>query len=204
MKIQIYLPVFPGFYSTIFEPCNEDTEIECIDEERAKKGLEPVKFEDVRFNYNEYFKNVAEECTEAIERELQDEIHESIAVEFEELISPKEYNFRNDSINIAVNLSKEAKNKILEMLEENKEAFRLHIKEQYTSRSGFISSHSNQSSEWVETLKNGKPEDLNHKLGAILEFLLQEIIEYDQHSLYDAIETHTVYASNFDELTKQD
>ena len=44
-KIETYLPLFPGFYGTIFEPY-EDSEIDCINEVRKEKGLDEIRCSD--------------------------------------------------------------------------------------------------------------------------------------------------------------
>jgi len=55
MKIKSYLPIFQGFYETIFEPC-EDHIIE-----------EPYNYDDYDFDYDEYREEMAKDCVNAIE-----------------------------------------------------------------------------------------------------------------------------------------
>ena len=59
-KIETYLPVFTGFYETIFDSAShEDCEIYNINEDREKLKLEPVKWEDCKFDYKTYRADVA-------------------------------------------------------------------------------------------------------------------------------------------------
>ena len=43
LSFETYLPVFTGFYGTIFEP-DESSEIEGINELRESKGLKPIDY----------------------------------------------------------------------------------------------------------------------------------------------------------------
>ena len=67
--------------------------------------------------------------------------------------------------------------------EQNYDSFAQYIKDHYTSIDGFISSHSSYASDWMEDLKND-PENETHKVGAVLDFILQEIEEYKDEDLY--------------------
>lgn len=181
-KIGSYLPIFSGFYNTIFQ-ADEEMVIE-----------HPYKYDDYDFDYEGYQQDVAKECVKQVEEWLEDF---DIKVKFEELISPREYNFSNDSINVEYALGKDSMKKILDYLEENKEAFSEYIKKRYTSRSGFISSYSNDANEWIKDLKDES--SLHHKLGSVLEFILENE-GHDEHDLYDAI-SGSVYLSG--ELKKE-
>ncbi len=113
--------------------------------------------------------------------------------------SPKFYNFSNDSINVEVEV--ENMNKIIQYLNENEDEFRQHIKERYTSCSGFISHHSNNSDDWIDDLKSEVT--LSHKLGATLEFILinEGVTTMNMHE--NCIDECYINATNFDELTRE-
>ena len=53
MKYKTFLPVFPGFYGTIFEP-NESDEIDYINEVRQEAGLERVDDYSIEFDHSGY------------------------------------------------------------------------------------------------------------------------------------------------------
>ena len=58
MKTETFLPVFKGFYGSIFEP-DETNEIDYINELRAEKELPEIDYDDCKFNYSEYYKDVS-------------------------------------------------------------------------------------------------------------------------------------------------
>src|SRR5690606_12071738 len=89
---------------------------------------------------------VAQACAESLPyiHELEDFVE---GVEFEKIISPREYNFTNDAVDITVEVDLDA---IKKYLDENETAFGDYLEETYTSRSGFISSYPNTGEEWRE------------------------------------------------------
>lgn len=185
MKIKTFLPVFPGFYSTIFEP-DEDPELSYINSERTSKGLDAIDFDEVTFDYSDYHQQVAEQAAEFIESKMSDFISgiEDISVH-----SPKEYNFVNDSIHCTIDINTR---KIREYLMECKEEFSGYLHRHYTTRSGFISSYSNEFMDWIDDIEH------EHKAGAALNFIA-EMEDIDQHDMYDNISAH-LSASNYEEV----
>ena len=173
-----WLPVFPGFYETYFNgDCLYDREIQYIEETITPKELADVlvdKFYETKaFDklYEEYQESIAKQCVSVIWNEL---LHLGYVenIEFEEIYSPKYYNYINDSINVKVTFSAENIRNIKAMIEEHTDEWKEYLKQVYTSRDGFISRHSNSpdAEEWdIETaLTNG------HNAGAILEYLCGE------------------------------
>jgi hypothetical protein len=189
--INTYLPVFPGFYSTIFEP-DEQFEMDYINELRLEKGLEEVKFDDIEFDYSDYYNQVAKSVTNVVYNELKDFVKD---IKFEEVISPKYYNYSNDSINVEITLTKENERKILSYLSENKDYFDKYLKDNYTSRSGFIPYYDNSITEFMLD----KPLEHKHKLGSILNFICENE-GITQDTLYYGMEAYLT-AKNFNELT---
>ena len=192
MKIETYLPVFPGFYNTIFEPC-EDGEIEYINDLRAEKGLKPIEFDAFEFDYQTYQNDVSESCCEVLEAELSDFIEN---IKFQALQSPKFYNYSNDSINCEIDVKI---NKVMEYLKSHKSDWNDYLKDNYTSCSGFISSYDNyaDSPDWSEdAIISG-----GHQLGAVLNFLCIEK-DITQETLYYGIESYLI-CTNFDKLTEE-
>ena len=197
-----FLPVFNGFYNTIFEADNEDEEIQDINNQRNEKGLESINFEDCDFDYTEYHKQVSIECTEFIEKELKD-INVLSSIKFEALYSPKEYNFHTDSINIEVELTEDNIKEIKTFLYDNLDEYKHYLKEQYTSYSGFISFFPNHFEGWLELTKDFNDfSDKCHLLGSVLEFICY-INEIDKDSMYDSLQTKSVYATNYSELIEE-
>jgi len=196
MKVQTWLPVFSGFYNTIWEPDTEK-EIEWINEQRATKGFAPVKYNDCEWDNQDYEQRIAEAVTRHIGKTLVEKGFIK-SFEFERLVSPREYNFMNDKIYVTFNLIKSNKVAILNYLNEHSAQFANHIKETYTSRSGFISSYPNVPSEFME----GKPLEHEHKLGAILNFILSNENEDFEFHIYEDVTGNNegIQASNYENL----
>jgi len=199
-KINTFLPIFQGFYGTIFECDNEENEIDDINQQREAKGFETITYDQCKWDYEDYRQTVAKECTSTIENELQSVVSKTLAIKFENLVSPKFYNFSNDSINIEISLNESDFDAIYKILRDNDKEFEMFIKNSYSSCDGFISSHSRYHTEWLEALKNKDNDLLSHKMGAILGFILDDVECYHATDLYGSIETHNVYASNYQDL----
>lgn len=195
-KIETYLPIFNGFYNTLFESDGEEGEIEDINSQRETKGLDSIDYDNCVFDYKAYEKRVAEKCVEVIEREINDVLETKMVFNFQAVSSPREYNFTNDSINIEVEL--ESLNAIKDYLRENQSNFAEHLKERYTSYDGFISSYSINIIEWFTMLDN--EEKLNHVLGSVMDFILSNE-GYEVIDLYDGLDGENyITADNYDEL----
>ncbi len=194
-KIETFLPLFPGFYGTIFEPY-EDSEIEYINDLRKDKGLDEIGWEDCEWDYKDYRERVAKNVVDFVEWELKEM---GLKFTYQEIKSPQFYNFSNDSINIEIEVKD--MDKIIQYLNENEDEFRQHIKERYTSCDGFSSYHSNNSDDWIDDLKSEVT--LSHKLGATLEFILinEDVTTMD---MYEGCNGECyINATNFDELTRE-
>ncbi len=87
---------------------------------------------------------------------------------FQSVVSPKYYNFSNDSINVEYQF--EDLDKLVAYLIDNRTEFADYLKDRYTSCNGFISHHSNDVDEWIQVFMFGG--ELGHKLGSALEFYL--------------------------------
>jgi hypothetical protein len=200
IKIKTYLPIFNGFYGTFFEADNEENELDHINSEREEKGLTPVSYEDCDWDYKTYREEVVSNCVVEVEDELSNIFNGGVKIINEGLVSPKFYNFSNDSINVEIELSDDAFLEMMTLLEENDKEFKKFIKDNYTSCDGFISSHSNIHAEWLEALKSKDQNLLSHKLGSVLGFILNELNGYDHVKLSENIDYQQVYVTNYSEL----
>jgi hypothetical protein len=164
MKIKSYLPVFPGFYNTIFE----------VDEEPYIE--EGKTYNDYQWDYKAYEERVAKACVEWVEKELKKFVN---AIKFELVQSPREYNFANDSIYVEYSLK--SLRVVREYIRMNREEFRRYLNEHYTPYPGFIPSHSRNVDEWI------KEADNEHKFGSILNFILYNEMEDPERDMFDSI-----------------
>jgi len=184
-----WLPIFPGFYGTIFE-VDESEEIYNINEERKENCLSPLEFDDFEFDYEKYNQEVSKYLAEQIGKYLVKNCFVS-ECNFESLYSPKQYNFSNDIINVDYKISEENHKNILTYLNDNLDAFKEYLKNRYTSCDGFISFHSNNVSDWLKSIELDDFYDDTHKLSDILNFICEnEIAEdgYHEVGIYELYE----------------
>ena len=202
LKIDTFLPIFPGFYGTIFEASNEECEIEEINRIRLEKGLEEITFDDVVFDYEEHNNSVAKGCVNFIEKELNTIFKNKLEITFEKLVSPKYYNYSNDSINISIDIDKKLIKEIKNYLTENIEEFESYLVDRYKSCSGFISFYSHDPNVWIKEYME-QIEENEHILGAVLNFILLNEDSDVEMDMYGSISDNYVFATNFDELIEE-
>lgn len=111
MQTETFLPCFPGFYETIFEFNNEDQDLDYINEKRAEIGLNPVGYDDVKWNYKSYRLEVSKKAVAYIEKMLNDLL--PCKLTFNKLQQPREYNFSTDMIIIDAEFDPEQLRKLL-------------------------------------------------------------------------------------------
>ena len=138
------LQSFVGFYDSIWEP---DTEIyyEC---ERTGQE-EDVDF---TFDYKQYQNDICKAYTEVWELWMQEFISEDIELEFVEVVSPRYYNFENDSCRVKIRLTQAAKDAIIAKIGKHRDQIAKWIKENHTSNDGFSSNLSDDIDQWPRLL----------------------------------------------------
>lgn len=198
MKVETYLPVFPGFYGTLFEIDDQNEIIlEDINEIRESNGMKPVTFDALEFDYESARIKTAKIACNFVWNDL--DCLDSVT--FQEVISPREYNFKNDSINCEIDVDFDA---MMEYLIEHQDDFNGYLHEKYTSYDGFISFHSNNAADWT---KEYIEEKLEHRIGACLDFILfdqnDRVVEW-MHDYCVNGGGCSVDASNYDQLTADD
>ena len=195
---ETWLPLFSGFYNTIFEP-DLDSEL-C---EIKANGLVLGKCrrmiidEDTLWNLawevfddNEYEEEVGYELCSAI-KESSDMLEN---VEYQKVASPKEYNYVNDSIDCKISVDIDM---LLEWIYKNKEYLDKYFHENYSCYDGFISSYPNSFDGWEMETEKFTILD-GHYLGSILEAYFrkkgfsEETLYYE--SEHDARVSHSAIA----------
>lgn len=162
-----YLPAFHGFYESIYEP-NFDGEAEHFNLPRDFEFWE-------YFDYKAYHNAIAERLCDVVEDRMSQFVKKIV---YENLYSPREYNFTTDSINCTIVPKKRA---IKKFLKEHEEAFKQYIHDHCTSRDGFISFTSNTLEGWKEYTNNFT--DYSEKgllLGFVLDFIVEQMLEEDE------------------------
>jgi hypothetical protein len=202
MKVETWLPVFSGFYGTVWETDRDwENEIEWINEKRAKKNLAPVTQDDIEWDYKGYHDQVAKGATRWIGEMLKTAGFISDYA-FQDLRSPREYNFTNDAIDVQFTLSGSDYVRIARYLAEHSEKFAKYIADKYTSGPGFISSYSNNAVEWMADLTETLEHE--HKLGSVLNFILENEDKEIEMTMYEDLHGNGVIlqAKNYDALTE--
>ena len=176
--IQTFVPLFNGFYNTYFEDIIDNAEYGFVEFYNEENGTEKTS-SDFNFNYDKIKNEIIKSILEIVTKKLN-ENGIKCASEFETIVSPKYYNFDNDSGNCTFYF--EDFNQVIECIETNRETFNPYIKNIYTSRDGFSSFHSNDGEDWISELKDPE-EELTHKCGECLEFLLIHVFEFNRDQL---------------------
>lgn len=169
-NFETFAPLFPGFYGTVFE-CDETNEIESYNEENGTD----LNYDDFEWDYRDYKNRVSKAFVNRLETELKAFL--PIEIEFQNISSPREYNFENDSINIAVKFDLKV---LIGLIKERKDAAEKYFKEKYTSYDGFISFHSSNVEDWLK--QKYILEKPSHRIGALLDCLCS--IEIDSDDIY--------------------
>ena len=193
-KIKTYLPVFSGFYNTIWA-FNEENVIYDINDNREAEGN--ITFEHLYIDYTQYENDVASGLCEVIKDKLSDYIEN---IEFQKIYSPKTYNFSNNSIDVAITPNIE---NIKKFIYAHKNEFNQYLKNKYTSYDGFISHYHNYFEAWEDDTQSFNNLNINnHALGSILDFIanISELEELDIY--YDVMENiyYTNYVENYELL----
>jgi len=191
-----YLPVFTGFYNTIFEPsdCDIDSELDYINDSRKNLKKAPLKdADDLEFEYKEFELNTATGCVDYVETILKD-LGLPCKITNEVINSPKYYNFANDSINIDIEIDLDL---VKSYLVENLDLFTIYIKDKYTSCSGFISSYSNDATDW---LKFEIDNNTDHCIGSCLDFIIKNEVSEPEMDMYYNIADNYLLCSNANDL----
>jgi hypothetical protein len=177
--VDTWLPEFPGFYETGLDMTNDpDIEYTLFTDPSEE---EPDKVEYFTKNvwdfidYETLHDEICRHSCQFIADAIASALNTHTTIDFQQLRSPKEYNFTTDSVNCAITLDVEP---VYEYLNSHLEAYTGYVKENYTSRSGFISSYDTSMELWLDPANVEQA----HEFGAVLAFILQS--EYPDNELY--------------------
>lgn len=215
VKIETWLPVFPGFYNTLFE-ADLDQELYCLTKE-SKELPETADTGDLLAGWNNggYELAVVKAICEALTTRGHNQYFPAeagiINCQLQKIVSPKEYNFTNDSANVEFEIDMALfATWIRQYLLDNEANWETYLRQHYKSRDGFISYYSYDPEDWrhsIEAMLNGIDlvgDDYRrreviapiHLLGTLLQFyLLNEDEETVMKMYYDVGDS--VYVSEF-------
>ena len=157
MELSLELCFFPGFYESAL--MDSDTSYWAIKEEleylRDELSDEHPEYRnltenDLDFRYRDYERDVAERFVSAWEWRAPSAVVES--VEFDEIVSPRYYNFSNDRLFGKVKLRDGWEDEMRNFIAENEEWLKERVHDDWTSYDGFCSFMDNDLDEWPEHL----------------------------------------------------
>lgn len=193
-NIETYLPIFKGFYGSQWEDIDFFGESECFNL--------PPNFDFWQyFNQQAYYEALSEYFCDCVESEMSEFVER---IDYQRLVSPKEYNFKNDSIDCIIRPRKKA---IQTYIYQHKDKFEQYLRDHLTPRSGFIPYHSNQFAEWEENTRKFTRFDKDFdntgfNLGFVLSFIAENegLTEgiFDDH--YSRVYYSEYYKTEFYEL----
>lgn len=181
--IKTYLPVFLGFYGTIFESIIEDQEERILEDENLTS-------DEVDFDYAQMRTAIAKECVGIFEDAFNRDMGTNLKVTFDYIYSPRYYNFENDSINVSIQFSSGDFERIKNTLIVNALEVAKELKERYSTRPGFVSLTSTDFGDWMEDLQKeyDNEEEDSHKWGAILDILCNLLQIVDEEEMADKVQ----------------
>lgn len=196
MEIETFLPMFPGFYGTVFEYNNTEWDVDHINELRAEANLPETSYDDVKWDYDHYHQKASKKAVAYI----QELVKGFCELEFVRLQSPREYNFSTDIIIVNAEFDPERLRK--ELLKCSPNDITWYIEENFLPHPGFTP--------FSETLKKAALDywwetDFNnfHDCGHALEMILRfhPDTEFDENEFIEK-STHEVEVGidNYNEL----
>tara|TARA_R110001606_G_scaffold238925_1_gene386926 strand:+ start:88 stop:693 length:606 start_codon:yes stop_codon:yes gene_type:complete len=176
MIIKTTLPIFTGFYGTLFGDISDnkmEQDIEYyLDEFNVDLDCDDFDFKSINLE-------VSKEACNGVQTMIKEYLDIDSKIKFVALDSPRYYNFENDEIICEIDMDIK---EIINYIEKNIIMFDSYISENFTSRDGFASFVSNSGADWVNDLKQA--EDLPRKLGTVLQFALDNEADCLEMDLY--------------------
>ena len=171
MNKSLEIVFFPGFYGSIFDPVDNEYsslkyEIEYYEDTYNKK----FTMDDFIFDEDAWKNKICNLFTEGFSDMYKPHFIKSIV--FDEMTSPRFYNFDNDRIYAFFEFTDDWKDHIKNFMDSNYKELKDIIKEEHSSRSGYISFMSNDIDEWYKKFFETTDED------DIETTYLEEIIKY--------------------------
>jgi len=208
-QIATYLPVFTGFYNTIFDESDSFIESELQDEESFRShypDLDHIPWPFIQENFWDCIDGrsgeigVVTQLVDNIARFYQDECNAPfiLGARYERMNSPREYNFANDSVDCVIDVDLDG---LKRYLKENEDDFADFLRRRYTSCDGFMSHYPNTVEEWREDTEDFNELD-GHYLGSILDFIADRELDDPVMDLYYYAEPHEAYYNSIEIKTQ--
>ena len=179
--LSVRLPFFPGFYESEcqdqLDQCFE-MDLEHLESEYNASEKQIEQFADLAGDTLDW-KAIHLAYAKSFVEGLNNLLEPGMDMQFEEMTSPREYNFSTDAI--FVKMSQSTLEKML--VEVPKEALEKLIQAQYTSYSGFQSYYPNSLKDWPADLA----EWAEPQLGTLLEAFMRETVDSDYLKTWELV-----------------
>lgn len=184
LEIPAWLPLFPGFYNTIF-----DWEMSYGDNEDLWRYFEDAGYPDCaevkeaglsvdflfEYDYKGWCRDVVEQATKYVEERLMEVMPDALVeLKYDGIQSPREYNFRNDVGECTYVVKPEKLTKFVrKYLKDNEDMWETYLKNNFKSYDGFCSFHSYKKEDWVDETANYTKWSDTTKAGAVFDFIIK-------------------------------
>ena len=191
-KLAINVP-FQGFYYSLYDQAVDAEFDQTVDGIVEDAGLDASDIGDAlrrHCRFNVAYTEIAKKYLDAVNTVITEEIGFNPEIEWEEMTSPKEYNFETDRI-----FGKITGAKLKELLKAcDKAELDAIIHDRFTSRSGFMSFYPNSLAEWTK-----KPISAwdHNQLGTVLLCVLGRIDDWE-NVFFDETQRGDVFSQAFD------
>lgn len=153
-EFTVSLPLFEGFYNTIFDVDWEEYEKEVEGFIQKSEFTDtPTSYGDYLFDNDSYEFHVATLFVEAFKKYSPSYVSN---IEVLRIIHPRDYTYRNDEIEVKITLSDDFREKMMNFMSSNEKWLRSKIQEDWTDKPGFWSFLSNNYDKWIEYIKQPK------------------------------------------------
>jgi len=178
--IETWLPVFSGFYYTIWDDIDETCIQYDLEHESEFREIYP-ELEKLPWNFiEENFRDCVQwgvgqvNIVKGICDEMPDFLNEIVpglvnSCQYQEIRRPREYNFTNDAVNVAFDINLTVLRKFIY---EHVNQLEDYLQKRYTSRDGFFSYYPNTIVDWEDETQNFLQLG-GHYLGSLLQFIAE-------------------------------
>ena len=160
---------FSGFYETIHDNAIDRAIESLFENDRGDCNSDLINhfYSSDCINFDAVRTEYAKDYTQAFA------IATKLQLTFDELNSPKKYNFATDRI--FVNITEESVRKLFAAVDKN--ALRQRIRANFTSRSGFISYYSSDLNEWPEDVTKWDHNQIGTLISVAVDFVEEKYME---------------------------
>ena len=166
--IDTWLPLHPGYYESWLYHSDMDSNEAgyFLDYELPElpEYLHPAIGEQIKTDFPGYREATSRQFCDAVEALLSDILKSKVTLEYQDIHSPREYNFTTDTVNVSITLDRAA---LVKYCAKYGGEMAPYFKARYTSYDGFMSHYPANIEYWTD------PDNWDgHGLGAVLEAIL--------------------------------